>query len=311
MLGYIGAAFLGWSLGANDSANTFGTAVGTRMISARLAVVLIAVFVIIGATMQGAAGVETIHQLSHQTSLTAVVSSFSAALTVTLMTILKLPVSTSQAVVGAILGVGLAAKSDVAWQKLIKVVACWIGTPIGAILFSFVIYYVLRTAIRLWRPSIFVYDPFMRWALIICGCYSAYALGANNVANVTAVFAGDIGVQTATILGGVCIAGGALTFGHTVMRTVGKGVVKLDAFSALVCVLSLALTVHVYAMVGVPVSTSQGIIGAVLGIGFIKGLQTVNGRMLRRVCLGWLATPFVAAGVGALIFTLSRIELRP
>lgn len=305
MLGYIGAAFLGWSLGANDSANTFGTAVSARMLSVRLAVVLIAVFVIIGAAMQGAAGVETIHKLSHQTSLTAVVSSFSAALTVTLMTILKLPVSTSQAVVGAILGVGVASKSDVAWQKLIKVLACWIGTPIGALLFSVVIYHSLRTVLRLWRPSIYVYDPFMRWALIICGCYSAYALGANNVANVTAVFVGEISVQAATILGGICIAAGALTFGHNVMRTVGKGIVMLDSFSALVCVLAMAVTVHVYAMVGVPVSTSQGIIGAVLGVGFIKGLQTVNGRMLRRVCMGWLATPFVAAAVGALIFTLS------
>ncbi|MDA0323416.1 MAG: inorganic phosphate transporter [Verrucomicrobia bacterium] len=312
MLSLFGAAFLGWSLGANDSANTFGTAVSSRMVSMKLAVVLIAVFVIVGAAMQGAHGIETVSTLSTQTMHTAILSSFAAAGTVTLMTILKLPVSTSQAVVGAILGVGLTAENDVAWSKLIKVLVCWIGTPIGAIICSVILWHLLRAIIRFWRPSIFVYDPAMRWALIVCGCYSAYALGANNVANVTAVFVSDdLNVSQAAMMGGIFIAAGSLTFGHRVMRTVGRGIVKLDAFAALVAVLSLAITVHVYAMIGVPVSTSQAIVGAVIGIGMINGLQTINTKALRRVCLGWVATPFVAAFVGSALFFLTHLSYQP
>jgi PiT family inorganic phosphate transporter len=312
MISYLGAAFLGWSLGANDSANTFGTAVSSRMVSVKAAVILIGIFVVVGATMQGAHGIDTINKLSAQTMHTAILSSFAAAGTVTLMTILKLPVSTSQAVVGAILGVGLTSRSDVAWSKLIKVLICWVGTPIGAIICSVILWYILRTIIRLWNPSIFAYDPVMRWALIICGCYSAYALGANNVANVTAVFVSDdLSISQAAVMGGVFIAVGSLTCGHRVMRTVGRGIVKLDAFAALVAVLSLAITVHIYAVIGVPVSTSQAIVGAVLGIGMINGLQTINTRVLRRVCIGWIATPFVAALVGAGLFFLTHLTYQP
>lgn len=328
-LSYLGAGFLGWSLGANDSANTFGTAVSSRMVPARLAVVLIAIFVILGAAMQGSHGIETIRTLStqrdegshkdHQQSRLstqrirpAILSSFAAAGTVTLMTFLRLPVSTSQAVVGAILGVGLMSRSDIAWSKLGKIVACWIGTPIGAILCTLVLSGVMRRLVRLMKPSIFTIDPAMRFALILCGCYSAYALGANNVANVTAVFVGeDLAVHQAALLGGLFISLGALTFGHRVMRTVGRGIIKLDAFAALIAVLSLAITVHVYALIGVPVSTSQAIVGAVIGIGIINGLQTINTRMLRRVCLGWLSTPFVAAAVGALLYLLVNLRYSP
>ncbi len=305
MLPYLGAVFLGWSLGANDSANTFGTAVGTRIVSYRNATLLIALFVTIGAYMQGSGGIETLGKLTPQTDHTAVICLFAAAITVAAMTLLKLPVSTSQAAIGSIVGVGLMQKS-LDLSRLTKVIVCWIGTPLGAIVICFIIYHVLRIVIRIWQPSIFVYDPVMRWALIVCGCYSAYALGANNVANVSAVL---ISAEILTpidgrLFGGLAIALGALTFSRGVMTTVGKGIIKLDVFSSLCCVLSLAITVHIYAVAGVPVSTSQGIIGAVLGIGFVKGLQTVNGRMLVRVLCGWLATPFIAAAIAALLMFL-------
>ena len=300
MLPFLGGAFLGWSLGANDSANTFGTAVATRIVSYRTAVILIAIFVVVGACLQGQGGIETLSGLTSQSERTAVICLFAAALTVASMTILKLPVSTSQAAVGAIVGVGLM-QGEVDLSKLTKVVVCWIGTPLGGMIICVVVYHVLRTIVRVWRPSVFSYDYVMRIALVLCGCYSAYALGANNVANVTAVLV-SIKMLTpikACLFGGLAIALGAVTFSHGVMMTVGKGIVKLDVFSSLCCVLALAITIHIYAMIGVPVSTSQVIIGAVLGIGVVKGLQTVNGGMLCRIMSGWLATPFIAAGVAA------------
>jgi PiT family inorganic phosphate transporter len=78
------------------------------------------------------------------------------------------------------------------------------------------------------------------------------------------------------------------------METVGKKLVRLDPFSALTVVLSLALTVHFYTLVGVPVSTSQAVIGAVLGIGLVKGVTTVSAKTLGHIVLGWLFTPLVA-----------------
>ena len=326
---YFGGVFLGWSLGANDSANVFGTAVSSRMVSYKVAIWLTALFVIIGALLQGEAGIRTLSEdLKQKREITstsasvqskasttskatkiAIIASFAAALTVTIMTLMKIPVSTSQAVVGAIIGIGMM-EHNVNLKGLGKVVACWIGTPIGGALFTLFFYWFFKKIIDKWQPSIFIYDPVMRGLLIICGCYGAYALGANNVANVSAVFVGKdmLTVKQATLFGAISIAFGALTYSKAVMMTVGKGIVKLDAFSAFVCVLAHAVTVHIYAIIGVPVSTSQAIVGAILGIGIIKGGQTVNFKTLRNVAAGWAATPFVAGIFSALGYFISYLH---
>ena len=69
---------------------------------------------------------------------------------------------------------------------------------------------------------------------------------------------------------------------------------RLDAFTAFVAVLSMAVAVHVFAVIGVPVSTSQAIIGSIIGIGMMRGVQAVKFRMLRRIGVGWVATPVIS-----------------
>lgn len=79
------------------------------------------------------------------------------------------------------------------------------------------------------------------------------------------------------------IALGILTFSRGVMETAGRKLVRLDPFSALVVVLAEAVTVHFYTFIGVPVSTSQAVIGAVLGVGIVKGINPVSGRTLTNI----------------------------
>ncbi|MBN2450651.1 MAG: anion permease [Lentisphaeria bacterium] len=296
MLGVLGGVFLGWSLGANDAANCFGTAVSSRMLSWRRAAVLAALFVVLGALVQGHAGLNTLQGLTQQKGRAVGITVFAAALTVTAMTALKLPVSTSQAVVGALVGAGALA-GDLDLSGLGKVVACWIGTPVGGMLIAAGLYRPLAAALRKSRVNPFLYDPLMRAGLVLCGCYGAYALGANNVANVSSFLlaAGVRNTTAALALGAAAIAAGILSFGRGVMLTVGRGITPLDAFSALIVVLAQAVTVHVYAMVGVPVSTSQAVVGSVLGIGLVKGVQIINLRVLRNIALGWVLTPLLAA----------------
>ena len=89
------------------------------------------------------------------------------------------------------------------------------------------------------------------------------------------------------------------------MNTVGSRLVRLDSFSAFVVLLAEALTVHFYTFLGVPVSTSQAIVGAVLGIGLLKGASTVSRKTLAGILFGWFLTPVVAACIalaGAAVF---------
>lgn len=299
--------FMGWSLGSNDSANIFGTAVASRMVRFRTAVILCAVFVLAGALLEGSAGLHTLSSLIEQTSNTAFLASLTAALTVTIMTMIHLPVSTSQAMVGAIIGIGLAmGKND--FSGLTKVVICWVGTPIGSAVAVLVFYPLLGFLLEKFRPHMFLRDRLLRYGLIGAGCYGAYALGANNVANVTGVYVGtgQLSIFMAALLGGLSIGLGAITYSRNVMKTVGRKLVKLDPFSAFIAVLASAITVHFYALVGVPVSTSQAIIGAVLGIGLIKGARTINGKTLLSILSGWISSPLIA---GAIAFAAYKLFL--
>ncbi len=299
-------------MGANDAANLFGTAVSSHMIRFWRAALLASLFVIVGSVLQGRHGIETLRGLSPLDLDLAVLTSVAAAATVTGMTLLRLPVSASQAVVGAIVGAGLL-QHQLQLQGLIKVAICWVGTPVAGILFSLLVYVALGWAYNRSPYNLFQMDQFTRIGLVLAGCYSAYALGSNNVANVTAVFvgAGHLDVCTATWVGGCSIALGILTFSRGVMETVGRNLVALDPYCALVVVLSGAMAVHVYTWIGVPVSSSQAVVGAVLGIGILKGTQTIRKKTLLSIFLAWFVTPLAGCIFFFLFNFLSHLRYVP
>lgn len=286
---------MGWALGTNHVANIFGTAVSSFMVRYRTAVLLAAVFVLLGALYGGRAGIETLSGLTSQTGNTAFIISVAAGMSVTLMTILKLPVSTSEGVIGAILGIGLVNR-HIQPGLLTKVFICWVTTPLGASLISIILYIILSRIIRKKELHFLVYDRLMRNLLILSGIYGAYALGANNVANVTGVFykSGLLNINQTLLIGGVSIGLGALTANKGVIYTIGRKIIPVDAFSAFIAVLAHSITLHIYAHIGVPVSSSHAIVGAVFGIGLIKGIKTVNKKTLLKILSGWFLTPFIS-----------------
>ncbi len=307
MLSLGGGLFLGWALGANDAANVFGTAVASRIISFRNAAVLCGISVIVGSVLQGQYGIHTLSGLTEQTVRTLVITSVCAGITVTLMTIFSLPISTSQAIVGAITGIGLAT-GYVNWTGLQKVVICWIATPIGAMIISCFLYKAMGFLLMRIPMSMLTRDKILWSALLLVGIYGSYALGANNVANATGIFSGQfegISDTDLALFGGIAIAFGVITYSKRIMLAVGSGIIPLDAFTALVAVTSMALTVHIFAIIGVPVSTSQGIVGAIVGVGFMRGVHAIQYKMLRNIGVGWLLTPtmsLILSAAGYAIF---------
>ncbi len=294
--------FLGWSLGANDAANVFGTAVSSRMVKYSTAVILAAIFVIVGSLLEGTEGIRTLSGLTNQSLRTAFITAIAAGATVTFMTYLGLPVSTSQAAVGAIIGIGIY-NSNFNFSGLTKVVICWVGTPVGAVFIAIILHTLLSFILNRLNLNLIQLDAILRYGLVLSGAYGAYALGANNVANVTGVFfhTSKLSAEMLALIGGLSIAFGVITYSKNVMFTVGKDLVPLGAFSAFVTILSEAITVHIYAKVGVPVSTSQAIIGAVLGVGILKGMRTINMKTLLHIVLGWIFTPVISGVVSYLI----------
>ncbi len=314
------ALFLGWTLGANDAANCFGTAVSSRMVRWRTAALLIAVFALLGAIGEGGRGLAHLSGIMGADGDSALCATLAAALTVAAFTFVGLPVSVSHAVGGALVGVKIAGAESkggflelLPWQEMRGILLCWLTTPFGALCLALLLYPLLAFLVRQARFHFLTYDAIMRALLVLAGAYAAYALGANNVANVVAfpyaagVFGlpGSAAAQSIALsLGAGAIGFGALTYSRRVMNTVGRGLVPLDAFSAFVSILAAAVAVHVYARLGVPVSTSHAVVGAVLGVGLLHGLRTVSSRTLAWVVLGWLFTP---AASGALAWAILRM----
>ena len=143
--------FLGWALGANDAANVFGTAVGTGMIRFSTAAIICSIFVILGAILSGGGTTSTLGKLGSISAMPgAFIAALAAAISVFLMTKFSLPVSTSQAIVGAIVGWNLFSGSPTEANTLSYIVLTWVLCPVLAAILSMIIY---RSVVQLIRNS--------------------------------------------------------------------------------------------------------------------------------------------------------------
>jgi len=315
--------FLGWSLGANDASNAFGSAVGSKMITFRKAAIIASIAVIIGAVAQGSGTSETLGKLG---TVNAVGGSFTLALasavTVYLMTKFSLPVSTTQAIVGAIIGWNLFTGNVTDPATLSTIVTTWISGPVLGALFAIPLFILIINIKKRSGIHLVKFESYIRAGLLIAGAFAAYSLGANNIANVMGVFLPafklqelNLGIislssdQQLFLLGGMAIAAGIITYSKKVMQTVGTNIVQLSPEAAMVVVLAQSLVLFIFSSSAlssllnrtglpsiplVPVSSSQVIIGCVVGIGLYKGVSNINFRLLGQIALGWIATPLFA-----------------
>ncbi len=294
---------VGWSIGANDAANSLGTAVGSRVITLRQGIALIVVFGFLGAWLQGGhvaktigKGIVPMDQLGPSLAMyVALVACFAAVTWVILATFWKMPISTSHSIVGAVAGAGMAIGSPVKWKALCDIFICWIFTPVGAAVLGYAFFRILRNTLPRIVPRRF-YKFVVGTLIIVSGCYVAYSWGANDVANSIGVIsgAGIMSSRDAVLLGGLAIVLGVVTWGYKVIETIGSEITHLLPIMAFAAQLASAINVHFYTILGIPVSTSHSIVGAIFGVGLVKGLKVVNLRIMREIIFCWIATPFVS-----------------
>ncbi len=318
-----GGLFLGWSLGANGAANLFGTAVGTKIIKFKKAALISGIFVILGALMHGQGGADTLNKLGSIDALGgAFTVSLCAGLTIFALSYYKLPASATQAIVGAILGWCFFTKTGFDNTTLKTIAISWISAPILGALLAPLLYLLLRFYMQKSRLHIIKLDFFIRVALVVVGAFGAYSLGANNIANVMGVFLSSFpdlsfnlgftilsGTQLLFFLGGLAISAGIYSNGRKVIETVGNGIMELTPEAAIVVVFTQALILlafssvtisHALHSIGipelpqVPVSGSQVVIGSIIGISLLKGVNEVKFKLFGNILTGWILTPLIA-----------------
>ena len=241
----LAGAYVGWNIGANDAGNCVGTAVGSGILSLRRAILLTAIFALAGALLQGHYVMKTMGKGIVQEGsldLTAVlVALIFSGLFVTIATYFKIPVSTSQAIVGGVIGVGYAAEASVKLDKVVTILECWVVCPFLTMALSFVLYHLIDKATARFSRS-FAVGRILSLMVILSSCYVSFSMGANNVGNAMGPVSSLSGISPLllALLGGVALAIGTWTFGSRVTETLGKGITPLDLTGALAAQLSSA-----------------------------------------------------------------------
>ncbi|HOK22609.1 MAG TPA: inorganic phosphate transporter [Candidatus Hydrothermia bacterium] len=326
----LGGLVLGWALGANNTADIFGTAVGTKMVKLRTALVVASIFVILGAILQGS---ETTRSIGELGKINAIGGSFTVCLatglTVIWMTRAGFLVSITQALVGGIVGWTIFSGDFLNVDSLGQILKAWVIAPFIAFILAFIIYKVFQSSINNMRANLFTIDYVYRLGFLLLGALGAFSFGANNIANIVGVYIFSnplknlslFGVEISALhlllfVGSLSIALGILTGSKKVIETVGSKILKLSSLAGLVVVLtetlvlllfssntirSLLRLMHLPALPLVPISSSQVVIGAMMGIGVARGAgRLVNFGVLKNIILAWIITP-LAAGFLSLV----------
>lgn len=156
--------------------------------------------------------------------------------------------------------------------------------------------------------------------MVITACCMAFAHGSNDVANAIGPLAavvsvvehnGEIAKKSALVwwilpLGGLGIVAGLALFGKHVMKTIGNGITHLTPSRGFAAELAAASTVVLASGTGLPISTTQTLVGAVLGVGMARGIAAINLGVVRNIVISWVITLPVGAGLAIIFYFMFK-----
>ena len=155
--------------------------------------------------------------------------------------------------------------------------------------------------------------------VIFTSCTVAFAHGANDVANAVGPLAAVVEIcRTNTIateipvsmwilvLGGIGIVVGLTTFGYRVIRLVGTKVTEITPSRGVAADIAAMTTVLACSRLGLPVSTTHTLVGAILGVGLARGITAINAQVVRSIFTSWFATVPIAAILTIVLFLLDK-----
>jgi PiT family inorganic phosphate transporter len=312
-------AFIG---GFTDAANAIATAVGTRALAPGQAVLVAAVFELLGA-LTGTAVALTIGKGIISPELlnqAAVVAALLGAMSWSLLTYWRgIPVSETHGLIGAILGVGLftGGLDAIGWGKLLAVFAAIFISPLlgffGARLLITLIYRLLQDASRARTTPIF------RNLQRLSAVYMAFSHGRNDAQKpmgvLTMALAVHYGWATPSVplwvvLSVGVVAGlGVAAGGWRIIRTLGMRVTALSTEQGFAAEASAATVLQLASELGVPVSTTHAITSAIIGAGTVRGRKAVRWSLVAEIGVSWIATLPATVLLGYVFAALLRLLL--
>lgn len=310
------AIFLAINMGGSGVAAAFSSTYGANLIRKDLIPGLFGAFVLLGALISGGEVTETIgNGIVSDSYFSLTVTTIlltSIGLSMLLANVLKVPQSTSQSTVFALVGIGVFLNDFNTKKLLIEIIPAWFYLPVLAFLLTFL------TGKFIYRPIVnkdlinfgtIRLHPVLRYSVILSSCFVAYSIGANNVANASGpVFSllnnimGTISTKAifiiiATLLVAPWFGIGGSIFSSRVLETTGKNIISFGPLGALsISLVTGSLLLFASINGGIPAALAQLNVGAIIGLGVYKeGFRnTLSKDTVKKIFFVWIIAPLFA-----------------
>jgi len=302
--------------GFNDSANSVATVIGTRVLKPLHAVALSAAANFVGPFVFGVAVATTIAKgivSPDEITVYMIIGGLAGAIAwSSLCTYFGLPISNSHSLIGGIMGAGIIGLGfeQLVYGGLTKVFVGIIIAPIGGIIFGMVLVGIIIAIFAKRRPAV-VNRTFGRLS-IISSAWLALTHGANDGQKtmgiiVLILFSADLISEIHMPLWVIFAAASAMglgTFfgGYKVIKTLGLKITRLKPYQGFAAQTGGGVMLAIFAILGIPASTTHAITGSVMGAGAARRIRAVRWRVSRQIIFSWVITIPGAAGL-AIAFT--------
>jgi len=302
--------------GFNDSANSVATVIGTRVLKPLHAVALSAAANFVGPFVFGVAVATTIAKgivSPDEITVYMIIGGLAGAIAwSSLCTYFGLPISNSHSLIGGIMGAGIIGLGfeQLVYGGLTKVFAGIIIAPIGGIIFGMVLVGIIIAVFAKRKPAV-VNRTFGRLS-IISSVWLALTHGANDGQKtmgiiVLILFSADLISEIHMPLWVILAAASAMglgTFfgGYKVIKTLGLKITRLKPYQGFAAQTGGGVMLAIFAILGIPASTTHAITGSVMGAGAARRIRAVRWKVSRQIIFSWVITIPGAAGL-AIAFT--------
>jgi PiT family inorganic phosphate transporter len=307
--------------GFHDTANAIATSVSTRALTPSQAVVISAVFNLVGALVT----VNLFHAkvsntiastLAIKAGLVVVMAALVGAIAWNLLTwYLGLPSSSTHALIGGLVGAGIAAAGGfgaVKWASLGKQIIALITSPPIGFAVAGIFMTILLLLVYRGRPG--PLNRAFRWTQVVAAAFVSFSHGGNDAQKTMAAIAlalvatGHLAKFTVpdwvVLLSATAIAFGTYAGGWRIIRTLGWRIYKLEPATGLSAQLMAATVIQVASAYGLPVSTTHVVTGSVMGAGAARNLSALKWGVGANIVTAWLLTIPAAAVIGWVAFAI-------
>ena len=299
---------ISFGIGANDE--TMATLYGSKTIKMKELLILATILSILGAVLLGSAVSKTVgkdlfsFEIEYSMVLTVLIST---AIWLILSSAFGLPISTTHATIGAIIGVGilLGGTIGVNWPKILEMGMWWLLSPIIG---YFVTYYAYKLIHKTITPKLTGFKSYERseklfsYMLLAVICWTAFSRAGNDCSNAVGIVIGvgiAVELNILLLMTGLSLASGLVILGRGVIKSVGT-ITELHPSTAFAAQIPIAVILFFGTILGIPLSGSHMLVASLVGLA--KARRAPMRKGMWKIVSVWLLTFPIAAILSIILY---------